>query len=77
MQAHIDRDRAAQYGISVAQIASALHTSLEGDTTSKYRENGKEYDIRVSLPKEQRNIVSQVPEYGGGHHRLRAAGVSL
>ena len=61
VQAHIDRDRAAQYGISVAQIASALHTSLEGDTTSKYRENGKEYDIRVSLPKEQRNIVSQVP----------------
>ncbi len=61
VQAHIDRDRAAQYGISVAQIASALHTSLEGDTTSKYRENGKEYDIRVSLPKAQRNIVSQVP----------------
>ena len=62
VQAHIDRDRAAQYGISVAQIASALHTSLEGDTTSKYRENGKEYDIRVSLPKAQRSIVSQVPD---------------
>jgi len=61
VQAHIDRDRAAQYGISVAQIANALHTSLEGDITSKYRENGKEYDIRVSLPKTQRNIVSQVP----------------
>jgi len=61
VQAHIDRDRAAQYGISVAQIATALHTSLEGDTNSKFRENGKEYDIRVSLPKAQRNIVSQVP----------------
>ena len=61
IQAHIDRDRAAQYGISVAQIANALRTSLEGDTTSKYREGGKEYDIRVSLPENQRDITSQVP----------------
>lgn len=61
LQALIDRDRAAQYGISVAQIANALRTSLEGDTTTKYRENGKEYDIRVSLPKDQRDIINQVP----------------
>jgi HAE1 family hydrophobic/amphiphilic exporter-1 len=61
VQAHIDRDRAAQYGLSVSQIAAALRTSVEGDTTSKYRENGKEYDIRVSLPKEQRNLANQVP----------------
>ncbi|MHB9132358.1 MAG: efflux RND transporter permease subunit [Armatimonadota bacterium] len=60
-QAKIDRDRAAQYGISVAQIASALRTSLEGDTSTKFRENGKEYDIRVFLPEGQRNIVSQLP----------------
>lgn len=61
LQAHIDRDRAAQYGISVASIAAALRTSLEGDTTIKYREGGKEYDIRVSLPESQRQVTSQVP----------------
>lgn len=61
LQASIDRDRAAQYGLSVAQIASALRTSMEGDTSSKYRENGKEYDIRVSLPEDQRDLLSQVP----------------
>ncbi|HOS43465.1 MAG TPA: efflux RND transporter permease subunit, partial [Armatimonadota bacterium] len=61
LQAHIDRDRAAQYGVSVAQIASALRTSLEGDTATKYRENGKEYDIRVFLPEEQRDLLSLVP----------------
>lgn len=60
-QALIDRDRAAQYGISVAQIASALRTSLEGDTSTKYRENGKEYDIRVFLPESQRSLVNQLP----------------
>lgn len=61
VQAVIDRDRAAQYGISVAQIASALRTSLEGDTSSKYREGGKEYDIRVFLPEEQRGSTNQLP----------------
>lgn len=61
LQASIDRDRAAQYGLSVAQIAAALRTSMEGDTTSKYREDGKEYDIRVSLPKDQRDLLTQVP----------------
>jgi len=61
LQARIDRDRAAQFGISVAQIASALRTSLEGDTSTKFREAGKEYDIRVVLPKEQRVQLGQVP----------------
>ena len=61
LQARIDRDRAAQFGISVAQIAAALRTSLEGDTSTKYREAGKEYDIRVVLPKEQRVLLGQVP----------------
>ncbi|MHB0939068.1 MAG: efflux RND transporter permease subunit [Armatimonadota bacterium] len=61
LQARIDRDRAAQFGISVAQIAAALRTSLEGDTSTKFREAGKEYDIRVVLPKDQRVLLGQVP----------------
>jgi len=61
LQARIDRDRAAQYGISVAQIASALRISLEGDTSTKYREGGKEYNIRVVLPQDQRIQLGQVP----------------
>ena len=61
VQAHIDRDRAAQYGLSVSQIAAALRTSIEGDTDAKYRDNGKEYDIRVSLPEEQRVTIDQLP----------------
>lgn len=60
IQARIDRDRAAQYGMSVAQIASALRTSLEGDTSTKFRENGKEYEIRVFLPEQQRDNTSQL-----------------
>jgi multidrug efflux pump subunit AcrB len=60
MQAMIDRDRAAQYGVSVAQIATALRTSLQGDTTVKYRESGREYDIRVQLPEGQRDATGKL-----------------
>ena len=60
VQARIDRDRAAQYGLSVLQIASTLRTSMEGNTSAKYRENGKEYDIRVILPEGQRDKVTQM-----------------
>ena len=62
VQMHIDRDRAAQYGVSVADVASALRTSLEGDTSVKYREAGEEYDIRVSLPEEQRSHTVQLAD---------------
>jgi HAE1 family hydrophobic/amphiphilic exporter-1 len=62
LQAVPDDARASQYGINSATIASALRTSLEGDASVKYRENGREYDIRVSLPESQRDRTAQVPE---------------
>ncbi len=49
IQATVDRERAADMGFSVGQIASALRTSIEGSTETQFRENGKEYDIRVRL----------------------------
>ncbi|MBP6964916.1 MAG: efflux RND transporter permease subunit [Armatimonadetes bacterium] len=58
--ATIDRIRAAEMGFSVGQIASALRTSIEGSTDTKYRENGKEYDIRVRLSEFDRYNVSDV-----------------
>lgn len=61
LQARIDRERAAQYGVSVAQVATALRASLQGDTTTKYREEGDEYDIRVTLPEAQRDRTDRIP----------------
>lgn len=58
--AAIDRDRAAQMGISASQMAMALRTSIEGSTDTKFRENGKEYDIRVRLDKFDRYNLSDV-----------------
>jgi len=60
LQARIDRLRAADYGLTTGQIASALRTYLEGDTQTKFRQGGKEYDIRVRLPEAQRHSLTDV-----------------
>lgn len=58
--ATVDRVRAAELGFTVAEIASALRTSVEGSTDTHYRENGKEFDIRVRLNEFDRYNVSDV-----------------
>jgi HAE1 family hydrophobic/amphiphilic exporter-1 len=60
LRATIDRNRAADRGVTTAQVASALRTSLEGDTTTKYREGTTQYDIRVRLNEFDRRSVDQV-----------------
>jgi len=60
IKATIDRERAAQMGFSAGQIAQALRTSVEGSTDTHYRENGKEYDIRVRLNEFDRYNLSDV-----------------
>jgi hydrophobic/amphiphilic exporter-1 (mainly G- bacteria), HAE1 family len=43
----LDRERAAALGISTAQVASAVRTSLAGNVITRYRVGGTEYDVRV------------------------------
>ena len=60
LRVEVDRIRAADMNLSVAQIAAALRTAIAGNTDSKLREGGREYDIRVRLEKFDRNSVSDV-----------------
>jgi HAE1 family hydrophobic/amphiphilic exporter-1 len=57
----IDRDKCATYGLTVAQVALALRASLEGDTTSVFREAGNEYKIRVHFDEQYRRDTSELP----------------
>jgi len=45
----IDRERAAQFGISVQTIASEIRGAIKGNTATVYREGGTEYDVIVRL----------------------------
>lgn len=57
-----DRQRISDCGISVAQVARALRTSVEGLVVSQYRVGSKEYDIRVKLRDVDRAVASRVPD---------------
>ncbi|HEX6971232.1 MAG TPA: efflux RND transporter permease subunit [Limnochordia bacterium] len=56
LQIHIDRDRAAQLGLTVGQIASAVRTAVDGTTVTRYRPGagGTEIDVTVVLAEEDR-----------------------
>jgi HAE1 family hydrophobic/amphiphilic exporter-1 len=45
----IDREKAADLGLSVSQIANLLQTALSGTSAGNFREGGSEYRILVKL----------------------------
>ena len=51
-----DRSRAESLGVSTNVIGTELRTLMEGQTPAVYRLNGEEYDIRVRLQEDQRNL---------------------
>jgi len=62
IQAKINRKRATELGLSAAQIAVAIRTAVEGDTTLKYRERGDEFDIRIGCEDSDTDASLRVPE---------------
>lgn len=51
-----DRNRAQMLGVSTTAIGSELRAQVEGLVAAKYREAGIEYDIRVRMKEDQRNL---------------------
>jgi HAE1 family hydrophobic/amphiphilic exporter-1 len=51
----IDRDRAADLGISAASLGSAVRLLVGGDEVTTYQEGGKQYDVRVRLVESDRD----------------------
>ena len=56
----IDRERAADLGVSVRDIASAVAALLGGVKIGDYKEGGKRYDIRVRLVEGQRLLPEDI-----------------
>lgn len=55
-QVRPEKNQATRLGISTAGIGAELRAQIEGVTPAKYRENGLEYDVRVRLKEDQRNL---------------------
>ncbi|MEA2039974.1 MAG: efflux RND transporter permease subunit [Thermodesulfobacteriota bacterium] len=60
VRVRINREKAADAGISVRNIASAVGALLGGIDVADYKEGGKSYDIRVRLAPEQRLMPGDV-----------------
>jgi len=51
-----DKARMERLGISTTALGLELRTLVEGSTPAVFRESGREYDIRVRLQEDQRNL---------------------
>lgn len=56
VQIQLDQSRAERLGISSVLLGSELRAQVEGVTPAVFRENGREYDVRVRLLPEQRDL---------------------
>lgn len=73
----VDRPKAADLGVSAAQIATTLRALVTGETASKFRTGDKEYEVTVRLRKEDRDTTQDIlsltiPSAKGGAVPLRA-----
>lgn len=69
----IDRQKAADLGISVADIATTLRAFVGGEVVTKYREGSEQYDVWLRLDKTFRDDASAL----GTLTVLSAKGVSV
>ncbi|HEY3297183.1 MAG TPA: efflux RND transporter permease subunit [Armatimonadota bacterium] len=56
----VDRLKAAQFDMTVAQVANAARVAIDGDNTVKLRDSGTEYPIRVHYAVSERSKASDV-----------------
>lgn len=58
------RARMADANVSASDLGAAMRTMYEGNTDTKFRVNGEEYDLRIMMDLDDRNnaaIVSEMP----------------
>jgi hydrophobic/amphiphilic exporter-1 (mainly G- bacteria), HAE1 family len=60
VRVHIERDRAADLGVSVADVADTLRMLVAGMKGSSYSENGEEYDIRLRAEERYRTNADAI-----------------
>ncbi len=75
-QVKMDLAKAQSYGVSTASVGGELRAQIEGVVPAKFRERGLEYDIRVRMQDDQRDLEQYystitVPNMNGRQVPLR------
>ncbi|WP_141733745.1 efflux RND transporter permease subunit [Oligoflexus tunisiensis] len=59
VQVHIDQKRAERLGVLVNSVGAELRGQIEGVTPAVFRVDGEEYDIRLRMREDQRNLKEE------------------
>lgn len=76
LQIRFDREKLASYGLNTASVSSMIRNRMHGLTSTKYKEDGNEYDVIIKFGDEFKesiqdieNIIIQTPR--GANVRLK------
>jgi HAE1 family hydrophobic/amphiphilic exporter-1 len=58
----VNRQRLADYGLTMAQVGLALQTAFSGNTDAKYRDGDYEYPIRIALDAFDRRSTNDIKQ---------------
>ena len=58
----IDRQKLADYGLSIADVGAALNVALQGNDDSKFRDGDDDYDIKIALDRFDRSKISDIQD---------------
>ncbi len=58
----VDREKAALYGLSTAQVGGTIRSAIQGTEAAKFRQGQDEYDIVVRLAEKYRNNLDALQE---------------
>ena len=56
----LNRERISQYGLTIPDVGNAVQLAFRGDNQTKYKENGEEYPINLTLEKSDRMNIESV-----------------
>lgn len=60
VQIVLDKEKTRDLGMSSAMVGAEMRTLVEGMVPAVYREEGREYDIRVRLKEDQRDVTKNL-----------------
>ncbi|MYL34256.1 MMPL family transporter [Pontibacillus yanchengensis] len=60
IQVNVNRDKAAQYGLTYQQVMSQVQVAFSGQIATRYRENADEVDVRMILPEDERRTINDL-----------------
>jgi len=60
LEIDIDRERAAQLGVSVADVGSTLQTLLGGERVTRFKRGNHQYEVMLQVPRADRSDPSAI-----------------